>query len=64
MYPRIIRQNATKQTLKFEIRDIKEELHDYDLLIRKSERDISKYNTAKKKLNVRLAEMEERYKNK
>lgn len=65
---KIIRKNATKGTLKLEVRDLKNDIKEYEALIVKTEkeaaRNISKYRNEMSKLKIRLEEMEKRYNDK
>jgi hypothetical protein len=62
---KIIRKNATKGTLKCEVRNLKDDIKEYEILIKQVERDcirtVSKYNKNIAKLKIRLEEMEKRY---
>lgn len=57
----IIRANATKNTLKWEIIDLKEEIHDNEVLSRKFQRTALKHQNYADKLKNRLFEMQKRY---
>jgi hypothetical protein len=65
---KVIRPNATKETLKYEVQDIKEAIRENEKIINRtkfeSKRTIDKHTNQIEKLKVRLEEMETRYKNK
>jgi hypothetical protein len=60
----IIRPNASKETLWYEIRELKEEIHNYEVLSRKTQRTALKHQHYADKCKIRLIEMEKRFKSK
>jgi len=59
----IIRKDATKESLKCEIRDLKDVIHYYDLRIKNTSKEMARQIKEKEMCQTRLIEMQGRYNN-